>query len=293
MARGESAFPPVPVSNVKALPVPAVPVFKPTLASALPADRPEREFIVTGLIPKRELTLFAGQPDVGKGWLTLMLMCACGLGRAWLRRETRKCKSLAVFSEDPEDQLQIRRDAICKHFGSDPADLEEFVSWIDRGTDPVIFKGKGRFSSQWETYPLWQEIRRYIAEYGIELLILDNATTVGILYEDQHVKSFCRWLIGEAEDLGIAIILLHHPPASDSGGQKWYSGTANWARSVRNALVLQKIRREVDDERPWFEDDGRRVLLAPKNNYLPHDHPMRQRGLLLQWKDGVLQRTGA
>ena len=167
------------------------------------------------------------------------------------------------------------------------------VTWIDRATDPVIFKGKGRFSSQWQTYPLWQEIVRYIKEYGIELLILDNATTVAILYEDQHVKSFCRWLIGEAEKLGIAIVLLHHPPASDNAGQKWYSGTANWARSVRNALVLQKLRRKADDPRPWYEDDGRRVLLAPKNNFLPYDHPIRQRGVMLHWKDGVLQRMGA
>jgi RecA-family ATPase len=289
MARGENAFP-VPVSNVVPHPTPAVPVFKPTLASALPDELPEREFIVKALIPKRELTLFAGEPDIGKGWLTLMLMCACGLGRSWLRRETRKCKSLAIFSEDPEDQLKIRRDTICKHYLSAPDELEDFVTWIDRRIDPVIFKGKGRFSSQWETYPLWQDITRYIKEYGIELLILDNATTVAILYEDQHVKSFCRWLISEAEELGIAIVLLHHPPASDDGGRKWYAGTANWRRSIRNALVLQKIRR-TDAGGSWWEDDGRRVLLAPKNNYLAYDHPMRQRGVMLQWQDGVLQRA--
>lgn len=299
MARGESAFPP----NVEPLPTPkrrAAPAkepppvvdFKPTLAST-PVELPAPEFIVDHLIPKRELTLFAGAPDLGKGWLSLMLQCACGLGRSWLRCPgTRKCKSLAIYSEDPADQLQIRLRTICKAYGADPDELELFVSWIDRGiANPVIFKGNGRFSSQWTTWPLWQEIRRYITENGIELLILDNATTVAILYEDQHVKSFCRWLIGEAVDLGIAIVLLHHPPASDNGGEKWYAGTANWMRSPRNALVLQKIRKKPDDPGNWWDDDGRRVLLAPKNNFLPHNHWMRRKGMMLAWQDGVLQRV--
>jgi RecA-family ATPase len=272
--------------------VPAPPLFKPTIASSLQGDPPERDFIIKGLIPKGELTLFAGQADIGKSWLTLMLMCACALERTWLRCKTRKCKSLAVFSEEPEDQLQIRRNLICKHYGSEPDELDDFVSWIDRRTiDPLIFKGAGRFSTKWETRPLWQEIRRYVQEYGIELLILDNATTVAALYDSpDHVKTFVRWLIDEAESLAIAIILILHPPASDQGGEKWYSGTANWRKAARNAIVLQKSPRK-DGDPDWWHDDGRRFLIAPKNNYLPYDHWMRKKGMCIEWRDGMLQRV--
>lgn len=299
MARGESAFDLVPLANVKHLPVPETPVFKPTLASALPADLAEPEFIVGSLIPKRELTLFTGQPDIGKTWLVMALTIACGLGRSWLRCPgTRKCKSLTIYSEDPAHVLKVRRDVLCKHYGADPVDLELFVSWMDRtecGPNPIIFKGNGKFSSKWETFPLWQEIRRHITENGIELLILDNATSLALLYDDQHVTTFCRWLINEAEALNIAIVLLHHPPVADDRGRKWYSGTGKWAQAIRNSLTVQTVRKKEDDSRQWIEDDddGRRMLIAPKNNYLPYGHWMKRRGMMLQWKDGVLQRTGS
>jgi RecA-family ATPase len=198
-----------------------------------------------------------------------------------------------VFSEEPQDQLQTRRNAICKHYGCEPDELEDYVNWLDRRViDPVIFKGAGRFSSRWETKPFWQEIRHYVQEYGIELLILDNAGTVAETYEDAptHVRNFVRWLIDQAEDLGIAIILLHHPPAVDQAGEKWYSGTKNWRNSIRNAVVLQKIRKNPA-ETDWWHDDGRRFLVAAKNNYLPHDHWMRRKGMMLEWRDGMLQRA--
>jgi RecA-family ATPase len=294
MPRDDSPSPVVvpfePVEQPKTL---HAPVFSPTIASTLQGDPPEREFIIKGLIPKGELTLFAGQADIGKSWLTLMLMCACALERTWLRCKTRKCKSLAVFSEEPEDQLQIRRNAICKHYGSDPDELDDFVSWLDRRViDPVIFKGAGRFSSRWETKPLWQEIRRHVTEFGIELLILDSASTVAETYEDAptHVRNFIRWLIDQAEELGIAVVLLHHPPADDQGGQKFYSGTKNWRNCIRNAIVLQKARK-IDGEGRWWLDDGQRHLIAAKNNYLPHDHWMRRKGMLIEWRDGMLQRV--
>lgn len=244
-----------------------------------------KDDIVEGVIPCRHATLLSGRAGYGKSFISQMLMTAAAVEHDWLGMPVRRCKSLGIFAEDPAGKLRERQEKICRHYGIEYLDMANSVNiWPNDDGNFFIFSCF-RVYGQGTPRSLWAEkggIEEFCREEGIELIILDNAKHVfdGNHGSAQHVTSFMRWLNGRARALNAAIVVVKNPPKDRSS---YFSGIQDWEDAARHTLSLSQPRdREGNDIENEF------VLKVEKSNYLAYNHPLKRRGIALEWKDGIL-----
>lgn len=268
-----------PRARPRKLPEPFAPRI--TLVSDLAAREVEApEWLIDGIIPKG-LTLLAGRGGNGKTTLCQMMQTCCTFAIPWLGLETKRCKSFALYTEDEGPRLHERQQRICTHYDVDMFDFEDTAGWMAEDyKEFVLYETPRRHDFTGNPTFLWQQVTKHIRDTGIELLILDNVRTVfrGDRWSDAQVDDFVRFLKKQAHVLGIAIVLLIHPPKD---GSSYFKGSGAWEDAVRHTIVLERA--DPDDEtRNEF------VLQARKSNYMSQFHPMRQYGVPLEWRDDVL-----
>ncbi|GEO83038.1 AAA family ATPase [Pararhodospirillum oryzae] len=230
---------------------------------------PSVDWIVTGLIPARMVTLMVANGGVGKTMFAQLAMTCCAVGAPLAGRATAGGSGAGVFGEDPEGILHSRQERICRHLGCDMEDLVGRVFPISfAGLDAALWRG-GKTTALFDSV---EEEARRISD--LRLLVIDN---VALVYADNEndrvpVSGFLNALNGMAERLGCAILLLTHTSkSSEAGTFKAASGSTAWINGARSVLQLK-----VDDE-----DPGRVELKLVKSN---HARPGDQ--IDLRWSDG-------
>ena len=248
------------------------------------APEAERDDIVPGLIPRRMATLLAGRAGNGKTFICQMLQTAAATALEWFGLSVFQCKSLGVYSEDPEEKLRPRQDKICKHYGIDYRHLGNSVNIMPNDDkDFVLFTCFRRFAAG-TPRTTWKNLEEFCNYEGIELVILDNTTNIfeGDHNSKQHVNSFMRWFNWRAREMNAAIVILCNPPKDRS---RYFSHTQTWEDAARNTLSLTAPRDEQGKE-----IDGQLILKAEKANYLPYNHPLKRLGVTLEWQDDIIVR---
>lgn len=242
-------------------------------------DPPPRVFVAKDTIPAGCVTSLYGPGGVGKSLIAQQLGTAVAIGRNWLGCETAKGRVLALFCEDPEDELWRRQVRINADLGCGMADLGDFLceGRTGRPNELVIpVQGIGTATD------LLESAAKATAELKISLLILDNiAQMFGCNENDRAaVTSFVNRLSGIAIDTDAAVLLIGHTPKNDINGHG-FSGSTAWNAAVRSRLLLDRVP---------VEDGGepRLVLRRVKSNYAPSDDTE----IPLVWSNGVLRPDG-
>src|SRR5688572_11481952 len=89
-------------------PAPYRPLVLYDVAEMLEKPAPERAWLVPGLIPAHDVTLFGGDGAAGKTTLGLQLGDACARGWTWLDRKVTQGHALYYGAEDDRDDLHWR-----------------------------------------------------------------------------------------------------------------------------------------------------------------------------------------
>lgn len=241
---------------------------------------PERDWLIEGVLLRKTVCLFAGAGALGKSLLMQQLMTACGTGQPWLGMRVPRCRTFAMFCEDPEEEVWRRQENICRHMDVDFADLEDVdFQTISQMEDPTLYKVMGKNDSGKSTW-LWGNLVQHVMNIGAEIVIIDNANAVFEANENfkEHVKPFLHMLTKLARDINGGVILIQHPSQAGDVDRSAKAGSRAWYDTVRAQMIIEYPKEFGPDDEPSDE----RILRFGKQNYGKRGKPMR-----IEWKDGV------
>jgi hypothetical protein len=252
---------------------------------------PERKWVVPGLIPAGTVTMIAGDGGLGKSLLMLMLQVAAALGADWLGRPCPKIRSIGLYGEDNDDEIQIRLEQVLQHYGIDFGDdrLEDFQFLSVVGEEnnlcdfaTVFERDTGERRNHWTTTPKYGDIMDWAIEEGAQLVILDSLHDYfhGNENDRAQVRYFVNQLRVIAQEIEGAVVLLAHPSVAGMASGSGSSGSTAWNNAVRSRLYLTRPTRDEKDDGP--QDFDIRALKTMKANYGRIGDEIK-----LRWKDGV------
>lgn len=239
---------------------------------------PRRRWLVDHLIPQGNVTMLSGDGGHGKSLLAQQLMTALALGRPWLGRDTKPVRVLGVFCEDDLAELQIRQDAINRHYGCSMGDVAEsmlLASRVDRDSYLCRFD---RWGERMEPTPLWRDIRATAKELGAQLVVLDTArkTFGGNEISDRQVSRYIVMLRRLAIELDGAVLFTLHPSNEGLASGSGIAGNRAWRNEVRSMMYLTDAGKDAEKE------PDRRILRVKKSNYGPPGGKIE-----LRWRHGA------
>lgn len=247
------------------------------LAGLLTTPTPAPPYVITGLIPRRVVTLLGGHGGAGKSIVGLTLAAhVAGGAHTWAGFAVEDGRALYVSLEDPGDVVRYRLRKIVEAYALDTAKVERRLTVLDgTGSDATLAgevndMGVRRIAFTGTLSELED------AAQGHRLIIIDNASDAysGNENERRQVRQFIRELgrIAHDNDAGL-VLLVHVDKAAARGGSQGnsYSGSTSWHNSARARLALAA-------------SDGAVELVPEKLNHGKLADP-----ITLQWTDtGVL-----
>jgi RecA-family ATPase len=232
-----------------------------------------KAFVMAGMIPADEVTLFTGGGGTNKSTFGLQL-CACSAaGLPMLGVPVRPAPALYVTAEDEERENHWRVTKIAASLG---VGLDRLVGRLS------IVSLRGRLNNELATFdaegrirvaPAYLMLRSTIEQTGAKLVVLDNVghLFVGNENERGNVTAFLNLLYQLCRELGVTVVLIAHPNKVGDA----YSGSTAWLNAVRSMIVLQRPEDGLDPDA--------RVLTVGKANYARPDHQ-----LAFRWHDFAL-----
>jgi RecA-family ATPase len=254
---------------------PGLPLFD---LSALDGHPPhEREWILPGFIPEREVTLFTGSGGAGKSLFAQQLATCVAAQIPFLKLPTIVFPPddgnavLYVTCEDDETELHRRQRNIMAalRLGRRNVHGRLFLSSLrgQIGNELATFNHDGTLEKT-ETF---HRLFRAIMRTGAQLVILDN---VGHLFSGNEndrgqVTRFVNLLYSIVRSMGVTILLVAHPNKSGDS----YSGSTAWLNAVRSQIDLSRLKDDYGNE----DDPDARKLSLGKANYARHGQELRFR----------------
>lgn len=235
-----------------------------------------------GYIPAGHVTVLTGHGGVGKSLVSIMLLVSMATGRPLFGVPTRRCKVALFSGEDGAELLLHRLLWVCQGLEIDAAELDGCVHVLDATEgDPTLFAEVSvdgrRIGTTTATHA---DLAQYIAEHGIELVIIDNMSDTYDANEIERpkVRAFMRSLVLLRQDSRMTVVLLAHvdkgTARGERSGSESYSGSTALHNSARSRLYLAR------------DKDGALTLEQQKNNIGPITPPLR-----LEWPEGRLPRA--
>jgi hypothetical protein len=258
------------LSKLPPAPKPADPIAPFSWPDLQGQDPPPRRYIVNEWVPRGCVTSLYGPGGIGKSLLAQLLATCAATGRSWLGSQSEKCVVLALFCEDDDGELWRRQARINYALCLEMRDIGGFLPDARAGKDNTLaWPEHLRLAAA----PLFEELRKAVAEYRPGLVILDNIAQMfaGNENDRAQVTAFVNMLAGIAREFDCAVVLLGHVA---KGEGSTYSGSTAWDAAVRSRLFLE--RNEPQDEAPKLR------LSRIKSNYAPPDT------IDLIWRDGVI-----
>ena len=138
---------------------------------------PAPAYVWDHYLPVGVVTLLSAHGGVGKSMLALMVAVATALGLPQFGVATQRRKVGYYSGEDGGELLRYRLRWICDKLGVNPADLEDWLFVLDVTDDPVLFHEVTEGGTKrGTTTPAFTELRRFLVQHEIGLLIVDNAS---------------------------------------------------------------------------------------------------------------------
>jgi RecA-family ATPase len=257
----------IPGPATKAVHYESEPVIKPRRISAAWLNGkpvPDRDWLVPGLIPARNVTLLYGDGGTGKSLVALQLAASTAIGALFFGRPVDQGRVEFLTAEDSLDELHRRLVDVARSMDK-PLNAFEGLNLISLADhDALLATPEGGRGGPLTVTVLYNEIDQVLAESKPSLLVLD--TLADIYGGDEVVRHQVRQFIGMLRRLCLrhrcTIIVLAHP--SLSGMDKGTSGSTAWNNSVRSRLFLSRV---CDPSTGEEDDEDARVLRVGKSNY--------------------------
>jgi RecA-family ATPase len=217
--------------------------------------------------------------DGGGGKSTLLLQAsACAVtGRAWLDMPVSRGPAIYLASEDDEDELRRRLDAIAVHLGVTNADLTGLHLWPLAADDPALVVTKAGAAERTSRF---DELASHVEAIRPVVVVLDSRADVFAAEElnRKQVRDFIAELRRLALATRAAVVILAHPSLSGQANRTGNSGSTHWTNAVRSVLYL----RQPDQDSGVSPDPDARLLEVLKSNYARAGLP-----LPLRWSAGA------
>ena len=227
------------------------------LHSAFPIQEaaiPVRDWVIPGLLLRRNLSVLVAPPASGKSLLTLQMAIAVALGMAWGGWFPRKPeKVLVINAEDDLDEMRRRLFAAARSMGVDQASLVDRVFLVDAPESIVIARMDARSKSVIRT-PLIEQLVDIITQNGIGLVIADPFAET--FEGDENSNSEVKWagiLWREvARRTLTALWLVHHTKkyAGDMAGNA--DASRGGGALIGTARILSTLFTMTEDEATLF-----------------------------------------
>jgi len=257
-----SSAPPEPVARRSEPTPPTQPsVLNPKRASELLEEVPEGiEWLSCPVLPTGVLALLVAYPKVGKTTFAYDLALAVSRGEPFLGFPTKQGVVLILVAEEKQDHALQR--------------LRDYGLTKD---DPVWVAGPSLHPST----PLYRELRQFIKENGVALVLIDSLTPFALLEDENdnsEVQRFMNPPLEIAHDTNAVILLIHHERKSGGEGGRNIRGGGAFLANADVALNLHTVQ---------GSSTARRLeVLGRFQGYVPGD-------LRLEFKDGRYTSLGS
>lgn len=196
------------------------------LQSAFPIDPatiPPRDWIVPGLLLKKNITLLVAPPGSGKSLLTLQIAIMVATGMSWGGWNPRKqCKVLVINSEDDIDEMRRRLFATAKEMGVDHQALAGRVFLAEAPESIVIAAVKSSTRTIVKT-PLVEKLVKTIKDNEIGCVVVDPFAET--FEGDENSNSEVKWAgvlwreVSRRTDSALALVHHSRKYADDMAGE--------------------------------------------------------------------------
>ncbi len=205
---------------------------------ALARNQPEP--IIEGLLHKGEQLMVYSAPGAGKSWFALSLAIAAASATAISQDEQSRPKWHA-----PKNRKVLLLDGEL-----DSADLGQRLKWLDpegRAEDEKLIILSRQHQDFRAAFPNLskeqdaEDLIQFCLDQGVELLVLDNLTTLTQLEDENSASAFntiIHGLLMRLKAIGIACVLVHHSNKGDGG----YRGSSALATTFNAIIHLKKER---------------------------------------------------
>jgi hypothetical protein len=232
-------------------------------------ERQEVRWIWPGRVPLGKLSVVAGDPGLGKSFLTLAMIATVTRGAPWpddprTPTEPGSCVLLSA-EDDVADTIRPR--------------LESAGSYLDRVHVLTTVKQPDGSFAPFNLKVDLPRLEDAIGRLGDVRLVVIDPVTAYVGATDDHKNAEVRGVLGPLADLaarcGVAIILVTHLNKSGGGKALYrFTGSLAYIAAARAGWLVVK-----DHDNPM-----RRLLLPTKNNLAPDPT-----GLAYQIRDGAVQ----
>jgi AAA domain/Primase C terminal 2 (PriCT-2) len=264
---------------------------KPKLAKLIPhvfvtgKVRPPREFLVKqGWIPMKKVTLLQGDGGDGKSLLMQQLQSSCATGLPWVGIPVEECISAGFYTEDDDEDVEERQDAIDGFYGQHCADTGKMhVFERDGKKNEIVVFDRNRRP---ELTPFYRQMVETVMDLKARLLVLDVAVDLygGNEIVRPEVRALFRPLKALARKMNGAVVMTTHVSQSGIKSDGGHSGSTDWSNASRSRLYLNRPK----DDKGNLLDPFARLLTRKKANYATIGDTVP-----LRWHNGLLVRDGA
>jgi len=174
---------------------------------------PRRQWIVPGLLLRRNVTLLVAPPGSGKSLLTLQMGLMMATGMTWGGwRPRKKCKVLVINAEDDTDEMRRRLYAAYGEMEITMLDeLRERLAIAEAPGNIIVAKADSRTKTV-VAQPIVKHLVAVVIEHQFDVLVVDPFAET--FEGDENSNSELKWAAvlwrQIARDTDAAVMLVHH-----------------------------------------------------------------------------------
>ena len=238
---------------------------EPPLPKLVPLKRVKgrvREWSVLDWVPKRTVTLLQGDGGLGKSTLLQQLQSSWATRLPWVGLPVEECASLGVYTEDEDQDIDLRQDIIDAAYGLDcvATGKQHMLAMAGEDSEMVVFDRAGDPTLT----KFYRQICEAAMDYHVGALALDVAVDLygGNEIMRRQVRAFLRAVVKLARMINGPAVMTTHVSQAGIQSDGGHSGSTDWSNAVRSRAYLSAQK----DEGNGPVDPDARILTRKKAN---------------------------
>jgi len=229
-----------------------------------PSTIPMRPWLYDGFLIRNELSLTIAPGGVGKSSVGLMEAIALASGRPLLGVPVEKKYRVAFFSgEEPQEELERRIEAICKHYGLDEAETNERL-FVNSGLDSPLTIAEQTQNGAKILHPVVDRFVSQAKHERLDAIFVDPFVSVHTVNESDpsSMQQAAAGWKSVAYGAGIAVSIAHHSRKLNDrvGTVDDARGGSSLADKARATRVLNQMSDKTAQEFGIRSNDRKRYI---------------------------------